>query len=249
VKTSVNLNVVRDFVYDLVDKRLWPVAAALLIGLVAVPTVLSKPDPGTPVPPTPAATAGGPAPGSLVSLTKSAARAQLQAGGARDPFKQQHVASLTTNPTAIGPAPSGTAGFSGGGGGASLPSGGSVSAPTFSGPSRGSTPKRTSTAEARVIVDFGKATSKLTRYSVGRLTALPSTANPILVYMGLRKDGKTAVFLVSSDATPQGEGGCEPTKSICSTLTMRVGDSEFLDVTVPKGSVQYQLRLRSIDTP
>ena len=77
-------------------------------------------------------------------------------------------------------------------------------------------------------------------------TPLPSPTNPLLVYLGQDKTGKVGGFLVSSDAQPQGDGRCEPDKSICSTLYMKAGDTEFFDVTGPGGTVQYELEVLKV---
>jgi hypothetical protein len=65
--------------------------------------------------------------------------------------------------------------------------------------------------------------------------------------MGVKADGKTAVFLISADAVPNGDGVCRPSADACDTLELKVGDTEFLDVqTAAGGVVQYQLSLTSI---
>src|SRR5262245_54634179 len=77
---------------DLRDKRLWPVALALVIALVAIPVVLAQPAPKGPAAPAPIANANGPA-----ALVASPASIRSNTGGAvvvgkfKDPFKQQHV--------------------------------------------------------------------------------------------------------------------------------------------------------------
>jgi hypothetical protein len=101
----------------------------------------------------------------------------------------------------------------------------------------------------RVTVDGGKAT---TVRDIARLSPLPSVTDPFFVYLGiLRTTGKNpekrAVFVVSSDATPNGEGACHPSKQDCETIELTVGQTAFFDYTAPDGKLtQYQLELAGI---
>ena len=69
---------------------------------------------------------------------------------------------------------------------------------------------------------------------------LPSTTDPVLVFVDVGK-GSRAEFLVSSDAAPEGDGRCKPSKAVCAQLFVHPGDTQFFDVTKAKGVVQYQL--------
>ena len=70
----------------------------------------------------------------------------------------------------------------------------------------------------------------------------------MLIYLGVLKDGKTAVFLVDHGVTAVGDGDCRPSPDECETLRLKAGDTEFLDVTDATGAVtaQYQLDLVKI---
>ena len=83
-----------------------------------------------------------------------------------------------------------------------------------------------------------------------RLKALPDAKAPVLVYLGLAKDGKTAIFMVDSNIEPQGDGSCKPSPANCETIHVRVGDTEFFDVKDEAGETtdQYQLDVLSIKT-
>ena len=61
-----------------------------------------------------------------------------------------------------------------------------------------------------VDVKFGKADNP-DRKTLTEFRALPSSDNPIVVFMGVKNDGKTAVFLVTADASTLGDGKCSPT--------------------------------------
>jgi hypothetical protein len=139
---------------------------------------------------------------------------------------QTQPSQTSSSSSSSSPPSSGTTGGTGsGGGGSSKP------------PSKGST---------KVKLRFGTAGTSLKTYELAPLTALPSASNPILIYLGLLKDGKTAAFLVSSDGTPQGDGTCKPSASVCQTLLMKAGDTEFLDLNGDTGAAQYQLDVLSI---
>ena len=249
------MNVFRDLFIDLVDKRLWPVAALLVAALVAVPLALSKSAPSTrtsaPAPPV----AGSELPRAPLSVAATGSNVSVQ-GRIRDPFKQQHVApvsvvsavglgpavaqaaanlngtsTLTTNPSTIGSS-SGSGSSSGGG---------------SSGTSGKSTSGAATAPQSQVQVQFGKAGGSLKTYKVSALSPLPSSGDPIVIFTGMLKDGKTAVFLVSSDATAQGDGKCTPSKTVCSSILMKAGNTEFLDVaTVSGGTVQYEVDMKKV---
>ncbi len=100
----------------------------------------------------------------------------------------------------------------------------------------------------RFGVDGGKLT---TIRDVARLSPLPSVTDPFFVYLGVLKvstsNTKRAVFIVSSDATPNGEGACHPTKQDCEAVELTVGQTAYFDATAPDGKVtQYQLQLAGI---
>jgi hypothetical protein len=230
----------RDVWADLVDKRLWPVAVALVVALVAIPVLLVQPAAAPKAPP-PAMVDAGPAP--LVTDPASIASARPSGpvvGDAHNPFHQQHVPKAQDTGTAsstTGAGPGTTTGGSGsaGGPGTSAPSGGNGS---------GGSPGRSnpdSSGEPRLKVRFGptEGTRKVRVLSEG--TPFPSVANPALVFVEVGS-GKKIEFIVSSDAVAQGDGTCKPTKAICAQLFLRVGDTEFFDITKSNGRVvQYQL--------
>jgi len=100
----------------------------------------------------------------------------------------------------------------------------------------------------RFRVEGGKLT---TIRDVARLSPLPSVTDPFFVYLGVLKvstsNTKRAVFIVSSDATPNGEGACHPTKQDCEAVELTVGQTAYFDATAPDGKVtQYELQLAGI---
>jgi hypothetical protein len=99
-----------------------------------------------------------------------------------------------------------------------------------------------------LTVRFGDATSTPARKSLERLQPLPSAEDPVLIYLGVLKDGKTAVFLLDHGVSAIGDGDCRPTPEECETVRLRAGDTEFFDVIDDTGHVtaQYQLDLIKI---
>jgi hypothetical protein len=234
---------VRSVWADLVEKRLWPVAVALVLALVAIPVLLLKPAAEPKAAPSVVANAG---PAPLVADPASIASARPSGpvlGSTKNPFAQQHVpAKASTTSTGASTATAST-GATAVGGGTSGSSGGATTAPstgTTSPPS--STPKTpASSGEPRLKVRFGPTdgTRKVRVLSAGQ--ALPSTTNPTLVFVEVHGTKKVE-FIVSSDAVPQGDGNCQPSKDVCAQLFLHPGDTEFFDVTKSNGKVvQYQL--------
>lgn len=140
----------------------------------------------------------------------------------------------------------GSSGPSSGGGAPTAPPPGSTgaSAPpaTPSRPAPGGPPR--TVVVSSIDVRFGAAGVPARQRTVERLALLPSRAHPVLVYLGLLTDGKTASFLLASNARPQGDGHCAPNPRDCQTVHMRLGDTEFFDVSTDSGYVQqYELDL------
>ena len=249
---------------QLVQRRLWPVAIVLIAALAAVPLTLAKqPEPAAPAPsPAPAAEAD-----SQDALL--AAEPIVAKGAAVDTAKRHKVVGKAKNPFGVAkPAGSGSdaapnskgsvvtktrskdddAPSTGSGGG--TPSTG-TSTPTQPAPAAPVTPaapqpKPKTYAPQELTVRFGSDESK--RQSLKRLQALPSEESPVLIYLGLLKDGKTAEFLVGDGVVPVGDGECRPSPEECETVRMRAGETEFFDVKDATGNVveEYQLDLLKV---
>ena len=235
------MTTLRNIWADLVEKRLWPIAVLLFAGVVAVPVVLAKnPEPV----PTPVANAvlarnAAAADPTLVTLDAKPSVREHDGRG-RDPFvqpkgstpqKAQALQSGTTSGGGATPTPTGGTGTSGGSGN---PGGTTPSKPK-------SKPKASPAANYVADLRFGQADSMKTLRDVARLTPLPSASSPFFVFLGVKEDGKTLVFLVSSDAKATGDGSCKPSKNNCETIELKVGDTEFFDLTTDAGVQQYQM--------
>ena len=235
---------IRDLLNDLVERRLWPVALLLVAALVAVPLVLAKsapPDNGSDSPAAIAAqaavadAAAKPADEVAVSVAAQAPHGAPLHGKAKNPFKQQHVKKEPKAGNAISPANGAPVS-----GGATPGTGGGPA----TGPNPGHPTGKTYTIAA-IDVRFGKAGGRLRSITdVPRLTPLPNASNPVAIFLGMRKDHETAVFMISSDVRVQGDGKCVPSKDDCEAIELKQGQVAFLDVKRANGVVdQYELDL------
>jgi hypothetical protein len=244
------MNFVRDLISDLVSKRLWPVAVVLLAGLVAIPMIISKPAPDNSAEEAAArvtavqAAKESAAAAPVVTVSAVKTRSAVKGLHAKDPFRRAKAAGTTV--TVKGGAGDGGAPISGGSGG-SGDSGSGGSGDTGGTQTPANPPAKTYTTYS-VDLRFNEAgkTAKIRR-DIARLTALPSSLDPVLVYMGLLADGKTAVFLVNADATPQGDATCKPKKSECTYVYLQEGETEFFDVGSGANIIQYELKVLHID--
>lgn len=254
------MTVLNDLVRDLIEKKLWPVAVALLLALIAVPVLLGGG--GSDPAPAPVTSAARPAPHataaaarSEVALEGDVATKRDRAGKVRNPFKGPKVADVQVT----GQAPASEKPSSAPAAGSGAPSTPSTapapetktSAPAPNAKRRTDESTRDSEPEIddtyKVKLRFGQAGDLKTKRNVARLTPLPSTVDPFFIFLGVLRDGKTAVFLVSTDAVPTGDGKCKPSKLSCETVRLKAGDTEFFDVTNDAGGVtQYQLDLVSV---
>jgi hypothetical protein len=242
------MSAVRNLITDLVDRRLWPVAVALLGALVAVPVLLGgskapAPAPAAPLAAAPATT-GGTAQ-AAVSLSTPSTTPKYRPGPVRNPFAQHKVPPPATTPVQTTPAPSAPVS----GTSPSIPTGGGmpvVTTPIVPG-SGGGRRDVTETNVWRVNLRFGEAGDQKTHKAIPRLTPLPSATDPFFIFLGVLADGKTAVFLISSDTTATGDGTCKPNPTQCDTIELRAGDTEFFDVAQGNAGVtQSELDLLKV---
>ena len=267
------MSFLKNVLHDLVEKRLWPVAIALVVALIAVPIVLGgSSDAGTAGPDAASlpATNGlanhrDVARADVVSLEEQAAGSVQRAGKVRNPFVQHHQPKPVDQ--TVTDAVNATKGIAAALGGASAPSTSSGSGSSGSGSSGDSTPastpstskptqtdtqttkKDSSAADTyRVKLKFGEAGAEKTYDNVARLTPLPSSDNPFFVYLGLKDDQRTAIFLVDADAVPSGDGTCQPSPESCEQVELKAGETEFFDLqSGTAGLVQYQLDMVSVE--
>jgi hypothetical protein len=260
-----NLNAtLRSVFSDLMEKRLWPIAAALGIALIAIPVLLSKPagsEPAaTPVAPATPATGGG----SLSAFQpvvntegkkSSEIRKHLRGFESKDPFKVQGLGGGGGGSSSDGTvqvqgtsATSDTGTGTSGGGGSVTPTdvtSGSGDQGTTT-PTTGSGSQTLTYFKYTVDVRFGKA-DNLDKKRLDQFRALPSSQDPVVVFMGVRTDSETAVFLVSSASSTTGEGNCEPDDT-CTFLYLKPGEQQsFEAIDANNAVITYVLKLIDVN--
>jgi hypothetical protein len=232
---------------DLQAKRLWPVAAVLLLALVAVPVVLSKSS-EAPAPAPVQAVRKAPDPKDLKALASvKLDEASLERGSSLDTFdpsdpfrppkaiaKRSRVDSGGAPSTVKSGEPStgstgGDTGSTGGDTGSTGGDTGSTGGGTTGGtPTGGGTP--TQTAQYRYVADVTFTANGNKRHIKGleRLDMLPNQASPLLLFLGVTPNGGNAVFLVDSTLKAAGEGKCKPRARECAFLYIGPGsEHEF----------------------
>jgi hypothetical protein len=255
--SSVVTNLRRQFV----QRRLWPVAILLIAALAAVPLVLAKdPAPAPPAPPVPTAETDGHdelAAQPIVAPAAARSKRRKVLGSAKNPFgvaEAPAAASSSDDSTIV--TRSQDSGDSSDTGADAPSSGGTTPASTTPTTTSPTTPAPTTPAEPapkpksyapqELTVRFGEEDAQ--RQSLKRLQALPSEDEPMLIYMGLLRDGKTAEFMVGDGVAPVGDGECRPSPEECQVVRLRAGETEFFDVQDETGAVtgQFQLDLLKI---
>jgi hypothetical protein len=218
------MNVVTTIWRQLVRNKLWPVAVLLLAALVAVPVLLAR-EPAAPEPLAPVAvgteaddTIAEPIVAKVTAEDRDRRRRVL--GVRKDPFapappaKKAKADEPKTDETAPAPADAGA-----GGGGTDTGGGAPAEEKVYYEP-------------GTIVVRFGPASTagQLTRFAIPKFGPVPDEEFPLLVYMGLTRDGKKAKFLIDAAVEVDGDGDCKPHPGNCETIELAVGETEFLDI-------------------
>ena len=259
------MNVLQAIINDLREKRLWPIALALVAAIVAVPVLLASSAKPAAIP----ATRGGPPPSpqatalSAVNVESAPSHSRLT-DSARDPFVQQASATGASASAHAGSGASGGATASAGAAGATkAASNAGSSAPSSSTASSTTTATTETPTNAPATgqsgrpgryffysadLAFGRSGTDLRVYrNVARLTPLPSAANPTVVFLGVKDGGKAAVFMVWSLSALSGDGSCMPSRTECSFLRLRPGQRETIKAPDSQGVLStYTLKLAAI---
>ena len=226
--------------------------------------ILSKPaKQAAPLPPAPAATGSASAAAAFQPAVtaegrkSSEIRKNLRHFKRKNPFTPQGVSAGGGGTAAGGtatpvggsvPAASTTGGDTSSGSttaGTTTGSSGSTTTGTTTGLSGSST--KTFYYHYTADVLFGKKDNPDAK-TLSELRALPSSDNPILVFMGVKKDGKTAVFLIAANASVDGDGTCKPTDTECTFLYLKKGDKQAIEAVDTAGTItDYTLELRGIE--
>lgn len=250
------MNLLRPIWQDLRSKRLWPLAAALVVAIVAVPVVLSSSS-GASVTPPPAAPA--PVANGLPAVNDTAAPATAApTGSARSPFAPVGGTSTTTTTTTTSsttlpgvttpPTGSSSPTTSGGTGSTTPPTttspgGTTPGQPTIPTPKpKQAIPTLKSDQSYSVALAITKATGGLdTIHPLERLTPLPSAQQPLLVELGVLKGGSRVLFAVQPGTVVSGKGTCIPGPIDCEILSLAQGQTERLSVQTNAGVVRVAL--------
>lgn len=254
MKFNFNLNThfIENLIADLREKRLWPIAAALVVALVAVPVLLSSGGsssvPVAAAPPVPAPSGAVPAL-PAVSVTATPSHARLT-GKQRDPFKQQVKSKSTTAKTATSKTSSTSKSSSG-----STSTTKKSAASTTSGAVGGSTTTVTSTPTTstpttptpaptgltasqayHVAISMTVATGDVQAVDpVERLSLLPSNQEPRLIELGVQNGGHRVLFVVQPGTIVRGPGRCTPGPIDCEIISLAPNQIEWVGTSGPSG--------------
>jgi hypothetical protein len=240
-----------DVIYDLRSRNLLLVVVMLLVGIVAVPVLISKSSSGNAPSPFGSAQASAdrvPEGENAVVAYRPGIRnfkQRLKDLSAKDPFVQQfptHTSSSSTSGSdqlaqaVSGSSTTGSSGVGGGSTGGSTGSGGTT------------TTKETNHLTYfwwETDVQVGEAGTALGEQdSVKPFQFLPSADKPVLTYIGTVGGGTQAVFLVSKDVVSVGgEGTCFPSADACQLLGLNAGKGADL-IYGPDGKTYHVQILR-----
>lgn len=225
----------RAAVRDLVDKRLWPIALALVVALVAVPVVIGgsgeAPPPVAAV--TPAAPAEGAAARSAITVAEPAVVGHSRPGAVNDPFYDPPQPKLAAGgssdaaPAAAPARPDAPAGA------ASATTATTAKATTAkaTAPAAKQAPAAGDTIAERAVyrthVTWGREDGADAR-GLSRLQPLGGLADPALVYLGTTAHGARAVFVLGPRADSDGEGVCA--ERSCRVIALKPGDRRVVEV-------------------
>jgi len=251
-----------DLWYDLREKRLAPVALALLAAVILVPVLLAGSEPEPPPPP-PAAAQGGDADVPSVSIPAGGdevLESRLTAFDPRDPFEPRAAATLSApDTTGGGDTAGGETGGTGGDtttttGGGGTTGGDTTGGDTTGGGTTGGGTTGGDTTERRTVVFtftvdllYGEFGNEERFRRVRRLELVPDEDNPAVVFLGVTTSGRTAVFLVDDRFTVTGEGVCRPSRDECTFLYLREAGDRNSAILTEEDGTRNRLSLRDID--
>ncbi|HEY5318715.1 MAG TPA: hypothetical protein VIJ20_12075 [Solirubrobacteraceae bacterium] len=246
------MNVIQNLITDLREKRLWPVAVALILALIVVPVLLSgggnKSVPVAQVPPTGSSSAPVPAL-PAVSVTTTPSNARLT-GRERNPFAQQ-----AKQKSGSGGSKSSKAKGSSGSGTGSTTSGAVsgtsttvASTPATSTPVTSTTPTPpeptglTATQAYHVAMSMSNSAGGLyTIDPVERLSVLPNAQLPLLIELGVLNGGRRVLYLVQPGTVVRGPGKCTPGPIDCEIVSLAPNEIEWLGTSGPSGATGVAL--------
>jgi hypothetical protein len=241
---------VRKLVDDLIEKRLWPVALALVIALIAIPVLIGGSSAGTGATDVAAAPVAAPAAKATPAVELIGPPAvRTRPGKVRDPFRRKAKApdagSVAKPAATSSPAPSGSSGS------AAKSGSSSSSTSTASAPKTAAKPKATTPA-SRVdpaVVLAARSVYETVAHVTGvganyehpldRLAVIGDPANPALQFAGVSAGGEYAIFLLGPAATPSGADGACVVADPCRAIGLRKGDKLTVSVARPNAAPRH----------
>jgi hypothetical protein len=261
-----------DLWHDLREKRLWPVAALLLVAIAAVPFVMLEKEQPAPAPAAPpqarAETASDKLP--TIALEDAAATSPSKLGefSERNPFKplndlpkpaadaddgdgENQTVDLGESPDED--ARASASGGSGGSGGSPASDSGDSAPAGGSGDGTGSgagsyVGPRTTYYAYRADIRFGLAGKAKAMKQVKAFTLLGEEDAPAALFMGVTDDHKYAVFAVDTARyEADGEHDCKPSPERCEFVYLKAAESgNETTFTTLDGQQSYDLKLTAI---
>jgi hypothetical protein len=250
-----------DLWHDLREKRLWPIAALLLVATAAVPVVLlQKAQPaGTPAP---SATQAQPVADKLPTVTLDDIGNKVPSDltafktSQRNPFKPlkdlpkvDKGASTTVTRGKASSSASSSSSSSGSGSGSGGSTGGTSAGGSGSGGGAGSyVGPKTTYFTYRADISFGTPGKEKTTKQLETFSLLGDEKNPAAMFMGISDDHKYAVFTVDTARyTSNGEHQCKPSEDRCELIYLKVDeDSNETTFTSLDGQTTYNLKILAI---
>jgi hypothetical protein len=252
----------RAILADLRERRLWPVAAVLLIAIIAAPLLLSRGAKPAPVAPGASTKQLAPPTGLPVLDTGTSSPSGPLTGPSRDPFTQlagtTGAGGAATTLGAVGTGTTNTAGAGAAGAGAGSATGQApVSTPIVSpgtvstgvgtatiptGKPRPAPAGLTATQSYQVKLSITNASGGLdTIHSLERLSVLPDVREPLLVELGVLEGGSRVLFAVQPGAVVGGPGRCIPGPLDCQILSLAQDRIESVSARSAAGTTPVAL--------
>jgi hypothetical protein len=241
-----------DLWHDLREKRLWPIAALLLVATAAVPVVLVKKGEPVATPP-PSATRAQTAADKLPTVTLDDVGNKVPSdlvafkASQRNPFRP--LKDLPKKADENVTADRGSASSSGSGSGSSSGSGSTSGGSSGSGGGTGgSVGPKTTYFTYRADVRFGKPDHEKTTKQLETFSLLGDEKEPAAMFMGVSDDHKYAVFTVDTARyETNGEHECKPSEERCELIYLKVDeDSNETTFTSLDGKTTYNLEILAI---
>lgn len=246
------LDPLRQIGRDLVAKKLWPIAALLLVAIVALPVLIGSSSSDAPAPaPVALATPPSGADASLITVVDRAVTGKDDRPGTiKDPIYDPADPPAAQVPAGTSPQATPNAGAKATGTAATpTPAGTTASQPT---PGRATTTKPAAPAAAsgyfRTVVRWYSSERSKAK-PIRRLTPLGGAQDPAALFLGVTvtKGGTAyAVFLLAPGATSAGDADCED--EACRVIGLKKGQSQVVTVPAADGGEarRYHLDVVSV---